>query len=107
MSARNPFPNGVSSNSSTQCAAWDFSLFRPFSWDAWENRGWGYTPAATRNSDLETRNWLTNLQLSTPNSQPFFPKLLGLILLIPFTTSKNYIVIAIALLTITLAVACA
>ena len=91
MSARNPFPTDIATDSLRPCALWDFCVFRPFLWDVWEIRGDG----------------LTNLQLSTYNFQPFFPKLLGLILLIPFTTSKNYIVIAIAILTITLAAACA
>ena len=50
---------------------------------------------------------MINLQLSTYNLQPFFPGLPGLILLILFTTSKNYIVITIAILPSKLAAVCA
>jgi hypothetical protein len=119
---------GVSREPAAESRLWDFSLFRAFLWDVWENRGAGSCPAAlsfstifaptqplahrsrhsalgsrnsalgTRNSELGTRNWFTNLQLSTYNLQPFSPKLLGLIFLIPLSHTKNCAVITVGIL---------
>jgi len=108
---------------------WDFFVFRPFSWDSWDNRGRvvgvvletrhselslgflvfpailvglvgkpggrGSGRLATRNSALGTRNWFTNLQTITSNLQPFFPKLLGLSMLIPLGRQKNWMLITV------------
>jgi hypothetical protein len=56
---------------------WDFSLFRPFLWDVWENRGRGSGRLATRNSalgtqhsELGTRNSELGTGLPTFNLQP-------------------------------------
>ena len=54
--------------------SWDFSIFRPFPWDAWQNRGWGHTPA--ENSELGPRNSELVNQLATFHLQfsPVFPQ---------------------------------
>jgi hypothetical protein len=67
--ARHPTP---------EARLWDFSLFRPFLWDVWENRG-GVVPEArspepearlsTRNSALGTRNSELGTGLPTCNLQ--------------------------------------
>jgi hypothetical protein len=49
----------------------------------------------TRNSALSTRHWFTNLQTITSNLQPFFPKLLGLSMLIPLGRQKNWMLITV------------
>lgn len=53
---------------------WDFSFFRPFLWDLWENRGEGVgasgdSELSTRNSELSTQHSALVYQLANYNVQ--------------------------------------
>jgi hypothetical protein len=55
---------------------WDFSLFQPFLWDVWENRGRGVRRLATRHSELGTGLPTCNLQRPTYDRfSPGYPSL--------------------------------